>query len=172
MHNCTVVMLWNEKLCKSFQFDAETKQEITTYEEVQQGQESKPFQKFKCGCGKDEAVESLTIRKVKEGGKEDVVYSFKCKKVAKRGGFSQRRYTKLSESMEKCKSDEFVCGAFGKYDQASGNRWTGLECCFGDNIEVSEKEETYEEIVEITETKKEIKSTRSTEVVVTEIEMM
>lgn len=119
-------------------------------------------------------MESVGVKKVSEGGKSDNVYSFKCKKAAKRGGFTQRRYTKAKKAGEKeegCQSDEFMCGAHGKYE--NGARLTGLQCCYGDNIEVSESEtETYEETVTITESSTEVKSTKDSEAICTSFEMM
>lgn len=149
-------------------------QEITTYQTVQQGQETQPFQTFATGCNKDEAVESMNVRRVNEGGMDDV-FAFKCRKIAKRGGFMQRRFTNLSppgQPSDGCRSDEFLCGSFGKYDQSTSTRLTGLQCCYGENIQSSETDQTYEEVVDVTSTSKEIRSTRNSDAVMTGYEMM
>lgn len=115
----------------------------------------------------------MRVKKHKEAGKEDIVISIKCKKIVKRGGFSERRFTKLSQDgqgMDKCKPDEFLCGLYGKYDEGGKHRWIGHQCCYGDNIEVSEKETTEE--TEITETSKELRATKETDAVCTNFEMM
>lgn len=146
---------------------------MKTFEETKSEEETKSFKSFKFSCGVDEGIQSCNVKKVNEGGKTDYLYKFNCKKVAKRGGFTQRRYTKLSKpgEQEGCQPDEFMCGAQGKHD--GEKRLFGLQCCYGDNIEVNDSPaDSTEEIVTITETTNEIKSSKDPDAVCTSFEMM